>query len=68
MHNTSSLFAYNWHWNTGLVSSPTSWGEYGSLALVDHPSSDGVTIKIFYGVDVLLNRTAMLPNYSYCTG
>ena len=42
--------------NTGLVSSGaslTSWGEGASLALVGHPSSDGVTIKMPYGVDVL---------------
>ena len=32
----------------------TSWGEGASLALVGHPSSDGVTIKMSYGVDVLL--------------
>ena len=31
----------------------TSWGEGASLALVGHPSSDGITIKILYGVDVL---------------
>ena len=30
----------------------TSWGG-ASVALVGHPSSDGVTIKIPYGVDVL---------------
>ena len=33
----------------GLVSSEaslTSWGEGASLALVGHPSSDGVTIKM----------------------
>ena len=43
--------------NTGLVSSRdslTSWGEGASSALVGHPFSDGVTIKIPYGVDVLL--------------
>ena len=42
--------------NTGLVSSGaslTSWGEGASLALVGYPSSDGVTIKMLYGVDVL---------------
>ena len=41
---------------TGLVSSGaslTSWGEGASLALVGHPLSDGVTIKMPYGVDVL---------------
>ena len=31
----------------------TSWGEGVSLALVGHPSSAGVTIKMPYGVDVL---------------
>ena len=31
----------------------TSWGEGASLALVGHPSSDGVTIKMPYGEDVL---------------
>ena len=43
-------------WNTGLVSaraSLTSWGEGASLALVGHPSSDGLMIKMPYGVDVL---------------
>ena len=31
----------------------TSWGEGASLALVAHPSRDGVTIKMGYdGVDV----------------
>ena len=43
------------HWNTGLVSSRVSlasWGEGASIALVGNPSSDGVTIKIPYGVDV----------------
>ena len=45
------------HYNTAMVSSRasfTSWGEDASLALVDHLSSDGVTIKIPYEVDVLL--------------
>ena len=44
------------HWSTGLVSSRvslTSWGEGALLAMVDHPSSDGI-IKIPDGVDVLL--------------
>ena len=51
------LYAYNpRHWNTGLVSSGislTSWGG-ASLALVGH-STVGITTKIPYGVDVLLN-------------
>ena len=29
------------------------WGEDASLALVGHPSSDGIMIKMPYGVDVL---------------
>ena len=31
----------------------TSWGKGASLALVGHPSSDGVIIKMSYGIDVL---------------
>ena len=45
------------HRNTGLVSSGvslTSWGEGASLDLVGYPSTDDITIKIPYGVDVLL--------------
>ena len=34
----------------------TSWGEGASLALVGHLSSDGITIKIPYGIDVLLHQ------------
>ena len=30
----------------------TSWGGGASLALVGLPSSDGITIKMPYGVDV----------------
>ena len=58
------------HWNTALVSngaSLTSWGEGASLALVGHPSSDGVTIKMPYGVDVF-HRPALHPIFSYCVG
>ena len=33
--------------------SVTSWEESASLALFGHPSSDGVTIKMPYEVDVL---------------
>ena len=32
-------------------------------ALVGHPSSDGITIKIPYGVDVLLHRTVSHPSF-----
>ena len=42
----------------------TSWEEGASLALVDHPSSDGVTIKMPYEVDVL-NRPTLHPICSY---
>ena len=44
-------------WSAGLVSSGaslTSWGEGASLALVGHPSSDGVT--------------ALHPTFSYWAG
>ena len=46
---------------------PTSWGEGASLALVSHPSSNGVTIKMPYGVDVL-HRAASHPIFSYWVG
>ena len=55
------------HRNTGLVSSGvslTSWGEGASLNLVGYPSTDGITIKIPYGVDVLLRRPASQPIFS----
>ena len=58
------------HWNTGLVSSRASltlWGEGASLALVGHPSSDGVTIKLRYGVYVL-HRPASHSIFSYWLG
>ena len=54
------------YWVTSRVSL-TSWGEGASLALVDHPSSDGVTIKMPYGVDVL-HRPASHPIFSYWVG
>ena len=56
--------------NTGLVSSRTSltsWGESASLALVGHSSSDGVTIKMPYGVDVL-HQPVSHPIFSYWVG
>ena len=52
----------------GLVSSGvtlTSWGEDASLALVGHPSSDSITIKIPSGIDVLLRQPASHPIFSY---
>ena len=43
-----------------------TWGVEGaSLALVGHSSSDGVTVKIPYGVDVLLHQPASHPVFSY---
>ena len=58
------------HWNAGLVSgraSLTSWGEGASLAIVGHPSSDDVTIKMLYGEDVL-HWPASHPIFSYWVG
>ena len=45
----------------------TPWGEGVSLALVGHPSSDGVTINMPYGVDVL-HRPALYPIFSLLLG
>ena len=42
----------------------TSWGEGASSALVDHPSSDGVTIKMPSVVD-FLHQPASHPIFSY---
>ena len=39
-------------------------GEKVPLALVGHPSSDGVTIKMPYSIDVL-HRPASHPIFSY---
>ena len=43
------------------------WGEGASLALVGHPFSDGITIKMPYGVDVL-HQPASHPIFSYWVG
>ena len=43
----------------------TSWGEGAFLALLGHLSSDGVMIKMPYGVDVLLHQPALHPIFSY---
>ena len=37
--------------------------EGASPTLVGHPSSDGVTIKMPYGVDVLSHRPASHPSF-----
>ena len=57
--------------DTGLACSGarfTSWGEGASLALVCHLSSDDITIKIPYGVDVLLHQLASHSIFSYWVG
>ena len=46
----------------------TSVGEGAFLALVGHPSSDGVVIKMPYDVDVLLHRPASHLIFSYWIG
>ena len=45
----------------------TSWGGV-FLTLVDHPSSDGMTIKIPSEVDVLLHQPALHAIFSYSVG
>ena len=52
------------HSNIGLVSSGTS---LTLLTLVGHTSSDSVTIKMPYGVDVL-HQPASHPIFSYWVG
>ena len=42
-------------WCPGGVSL-TSWRKGASLALVGHPSSNAITIKVPHGVDVLLHQ------------
>ena len=61
------IISPNFHFYAWLVSSGarlTSSGEGASLALVNHPSSDGVTIKMPYEVD-FLNRPTLHPICSY---
>ena len=54
------------YWVAGSVL--TSWGEGASLALVGYPSGDGITIKIPYGVDVILHQPASDNIFSYWVG
>ena len=59
------------HLNAGLVSSGvslTSWGKGTTLALVGHPSSDGITIKMPFWIDVFLHRLASNNIFSYWVG
>ena len=51
----------------GGQSSLTSWGQGASLALVGDPSSDGITIKMPYGVDVF-HQPDLHPIFSYWVG
>ena len=44
------------------------WGEAASSALVGHPSSDGVRIKLPYGVNVLLHQPDVHTVFSYWVG
>ena len=63
-------FTFPRHWNTELVSSGASlatWGEGASLVLVGDTCSDGVTIRMPDGVDVL-HRSALHPIFSYWVG
>ena len=55
------------HSNPGLVSDGVSLallGESASVAFVDHPFSDDISIKMPYGVDVLLHQPASHPIFS----
>ena len=64
------FYFYFYIYISGLVSSGdilTSWGEGAYLALVGYPSSDSVTMKMPYGVDVL-HRPASHPIFSYWVG
>ena len=66
-------FKYNFLWDIEILdwflAGPVlpNMGEGASLALLVHPSSDGVTIKMSYGVDVL-HRPALHPIFSYWLG
>ena len=51
----------------GVQRGQSSGGEGATLALVGHPSSDGITIKMPYGVDVL-HRPVLHPIFSYWVG
>ena len=42
----------------------TSWGKGASLVLVGDPSSDGVIIKMPYGVDVFTPQMIHTPLFS----
>ena len=65
-----TFWTFHWksliHWNTGVMFSRVSlisWGEVGSLALLGHPFTDGITIKIPYRVDVILHQQLHTPSF-----
>ena len=43
----------------------TSWGEGAFLVMAGQPSSNGVTIKIPYGVDVLLHQPCFITSHPF---
>ena len=56
------------YWTVSCGVNLTTWGEGASSALVDHPSSDGILIKIPYGLDVLLHQPALHPIFCFWLG
>ena len=60
-----SIDNYNWSKNRLERDSRNEGsGQGASLAMVGHPSSDGVTIKIPYGINVSLHQPASYPIFS----
>ena len=53
---------------SSTVVSRTSWRDGALLALVGHPCSDGIMMKLPYGVDVLLHLPALPPIFFYRVG
>ena len=68
---TSIILAKESNWNNGLVSSGvslTTWWEGASSAFIGNASSDGITMKIPYGVLILLHLLASHHIFSYWVG
>ena len=61
-YNVSEMKTYNWSTMFKINLRDIE------IALVCHPSNNGITIKISNGVDVLLHRPASHPIFSYCVG
>ena len=59
------VYVSTWCWF--LAAGLTSWGEGASITLFSHPSIDGVTIKMPYGLDVL-HQPASHAIFSYWVG